>query len=193
MPFLALDQQLFTFINSLPHPYILDEFFLFFSFYPLVTWLILGIVLLFVEEKKDRWFIARLFIALILAGALSSGIIKPLVKRPRPDLSLGNQVIVVSEKPAVLPWNNDYAFPSGHASIAFAGAWVLAHESNRKKNKLRKIVPGWYYVIAILTAISRIYLGKHYPLDVIIGAVLGMGAGWVAWRAVDYVKPPKVS
>lgn len=66
--------------------------------------------------------------------------------------------------------DNSYAFPSGHATIAFAMAYLLAHNEPRRR---------WiFYLLAILISFSRIYLGKHYPLDVLIGSVLGLVIGW---------------
>jgi undecaprenyl-diphosphatase len=184
-----IDTRLFFLINNLPHINFIDQFFLFFSFYPPIIWLVLGVLVIFIEERKDKKFIFRLLLALFLAGILSSGLIKPIIKRPRPDIRHGEKVVIVSEKPAVFFWNNDYAFPSGHASVAFAGAYILAHEVTKKKNSKRKIHPFFYYLIAILTCLSRIYLGKHYPLDVIGGGMLGYLMGFVAWKIVDLVKP----
>lgn len=185
-----IDTRIFFGINNLPHSDILDRFFLFFSFYPVLVWLFFGIIVIIYEERKEKEFLLRLIIALFLAGVLSSGLIKPIIKRPRPDIRHGEKVVIVNEKPAVIFWNNDYAFPSGHTAAAFAGAYILTKEELRKKTKSKKI-SGWiFYLLAILTALSRIYLGKHYPLDVIGGAVMGWMMGWVSWKLVDLVKPP---
>ncbi len=188
---ISLDETLLLIINRLPHPGIVDLFFLFFSFYPLVIWLLIGVMVVVVEERRDKLFIIRLLVALLLAGALASGLIKPIVKRPRPDISLPESVIIVSEKPAAIPWNNDFAFPSGHAAIAFAGAYIVTREetlsSHSKKHspKKRRLMKWLFLSIAYLTAFSRIYLGKHYPLDVLFGGLIGWGMGWFSWRAID--------
>lgn len=179
---LLIDEQFFIFLNQLPHPVWLNYFFLFFSFYPLIVWIVIAAIVIFVEEHYDRWFFPKILFALLIAGFIASGIVKPLVKRPRPDLTLGSEVTLIAEKPAAIPWNNDYAFPSGHAAVAFAGAYVLARE--RKKSR-RKLNPQFKYVfvlIACLTAYSRIYLGKHYPLDTIFGAAIGWSVGWVVYN-----------
>ncbi len=186
-----IDGQIFILINNLPHNYWLDQFFLFFSFYPLVVWLFLGALAILYEEKADIWFGARLILALGMAGFFASVFLKPIIARPRPDIAYKEQVVVVTEKPAVLPWNNDYAFPSGHAAIAFAGAYVLTREENGKKKKHR-LLRLTFLVIAILTALSRIYLGKHYPFDVIVGGAIGWLMGFAGWKLVDLVRPPRV-
>ncbi|KKP59750.1 MAG: Phosphoesterase PA-phosphatase related protein [Candidatus Gottesmanbacteria bacterium GW2011_GWA1_34_13] len=188
-----LDESVFLYLNNLPHNFLLDKFFLFFSFYPVVTWIVIGIIMILFEEKKDKLFIIRLFLALGLAGLLSSGILKPLIKRPRPDLAYGGKVTIIQEKPAVIFWNNDYAFPSGHAAIAFAGAYILTQQAilKAKKSKFNKYTGNFkiFYLIALLTAVSRIYLGKHYPIDVILGGFIGLLMGFVAWKLIDLVFP----
>lgn len=193
-----LDANIFLGINHLPHPTLLNQLFLFFSFYPLIIWLLIGIVVLVIEERRDKVFIVRLILALTLAGSIASGVIKPLVKRPRPDITFGDQVVIVEEKPATLPQNNDFAFPSGHAAVAFAGAYVLMREEtvsvhSKKHSKKGKRVTRWVFLLfALLTAFSRIYLGKHYPLDVVAGGLLGWSVGWVSWNIIDIIRPPRV-
>src|SRR3989344_8244112 len=95
-----IDQQLFFLINGLGHPEYLNQLFLFFSFYPLLIWLLIGIVVFVVEEKREKAFLVRLLLALVLAGGLTSGLIKPVVGRPRPDITFGDQVMIVDEEPA---------------------------------------------------------------------------------------------
>lgn len=193
-----LDVSVFLYLNNLPHTPALDFIFLFFSFYPLIIWMLIGMVVLIVEEKTERLFIVRLALALLIAGALASGFIKPLVRRPRPDLAHGQKVVIIEEKPAAIPWNNDFAFPSGHAALAFAGAYILTREENtdphnrKYHRKRRKLARALFILFAILTGFSRIYLGKHYPLDVFAGALIGWCFGWVVWKLVDLVFPPPV-
>lgn len=188
---LHLDESLFFLINSLPHPPLVDFFFLFFSFYPLVIWLLIGVVVVVVEERKDKLFIVRLILALCLAGALASGFIKPMVRRPRPDKTHGDKVVIVSEKPATIPWNNDFAFPSGHAAVAIAGAYIVTREEtisvhSKKHSRKQKYLMKWiFWTVAFLTAISRVYLGKHYPLDILAGALIGWVVGWLSWKVID--------
>jgi len=186
----SLDVYLFLLINNSRHDVFLDWLFLFFSYYPLAIWVFLGLIITFIEERSDKLLIiSRLLIALVLAGAVASVFLKPVFRRPRPDLSHGTKVTIVSEKPAAIPFNNDFAFPSGHAAVAFAGAFILSREETKKKHKkhskkYKQRVPWIFYTIAILTAFSRIYLGKHYPLDVIGGAIVGVSVGWLTLKLI---------
>lgn len=190
---LAFDEWLFLTINTFFHSELLDSFFLFFSFYPLLIWLLIGGIVAFVEERKDHLFIFKLVVALLGAGFVASVLLKPVVARPRPDLSHGVKVVIVSEKPAAVPFNNDFAFPSGHAAVAFAGAYILTREETRKNHTIhskryKKITPWIFYIFAATTAFSRIYLGKHYPLDVLGGAAIGIGIGFITWWGMSWVR-----
>ena len=62
--------------------------------------------------------------------------------------------------------------PSGHASTSFAGAVVLAALVGRA-------APG-LFTLAVVIALSRVYVGVHYPLDIVAGAALGTAVGLVA-------------
>lgn len=173
-----IDESLFLTINQLPHPPVLDLLFLAFSYNPLVIWMGIGLLVLTLNRGKSRRIFVQLLLALVLAGGLASVLIKPLVGRPRPDITYGEQVIVVKEKPAGIPAHEDFAFPSGHAALAWAGAFVLASQFKLIKKHKSKV---WiFYTLAILTSISRIYLGKHYPLDVLAGGLIGWCMGWLA-------------
>jgi membrane-associated phospholipid phosphatase len=71
---------------------------------------------------------------------------------------------------------HSHSFPSGHATIAFAAATVLAGLVPRGRVA--------FYVLAAAIAWSRVYVGVHYPLDVLAGAVLGTALGYLALRAL---------
>lgn len=156
-----LDQQIFSFVYSLPHPGIITSIAQFLSGIGKagIIWFLIGFVLFIREEKKDH----RFFIPIFLTGGASwvfvDFILKPLIGRPRPTEIL-----------------TDFSFPSGHATIAWAMAIVLSRYEPRWR---------WmFYVLAVLISLSRMYLGVHYPLDVLGGAVLGWGISRVARRFV---------
>ncbi|OGG01569.1 hypothetical protein A2Z33_00105 [Candidatus Gottesmanbacteria bacterium RBG_16_52_11] len=84
----------------------------------------------------------------------------------RPDIWPG--VLVIGSVPP------SYAFPSGHATVAFAMAMVLSDAEPGFR--------GGFYLLAFGIAFSRVYLGVHYPLDVIAGSLLGTAIGWLILR-----------
>ncbi len=162
---LTIDTQLFFTINHLPHSGLIDSFALFLSGIGEagIVWFALGAFLIFREESKDQ----RLFIPLGLAGGLAWSIteliIKPLVARLRPSSAL-DAATVIGGFPL------GYSFPSTHATFAFALATVLSYIEPKWKKGL--------YLLALLISLSRIYLGHHYPGDVIVGGLVGWWIGY---------------
>lgn len=109
------------------------------------------------------------------AGAYNS--LKHLVHRPRPFMQ---QTVILRVSPATASvMGNHSSFPSGHAANAFMVAVLLAERFRRKRYCL--------YGMAALVAFSRIYLGVHYPSDVLMGCLLG----WSITSLMLYLYPPR--
>lgn len=164
---LTLDRQIFFAINHLPHPEWADLIAMVFSgagSYGII-WFLAGALLFVREENRDHTFFLPILLAGAWASVMSSSILKPWVARIRPsDLAA---TIVVSG-------TDGYSFPSTHATFSFA----LAEVMSRYEPRLRFV----WYGVAVCIAVSRIYLGVHYPLDVAAGALLGWGIGAVSYR-----------
>jgi undecaprenyl-diphosphatase len=108
--------------------------------------------------------------AVVAAGAsFISDVLKDIFKRPRPYFTEYADTIIGLSK--------SFSFPSGHATIMFAVAYILSH----RYKKLRKV----FFGIATLVALSRIYMGLHYPSDVIAGAFLGYGCAFVGVKFAE--------
>ena len=94
-----------------------------------------------------------------VVASLVNAVLKYAVGRQRPPS------IVLDPEPLMeVPTTS--SFPSGHAMSSFACAFVLARLAPRLA------IPS--FVLAALIAISRVYVGVHYPLDILVGAVLGV-------------------
>ncbi|MCL4359634.1 phosphatase PAP2 family protein [Patescibacteria group bacterium] len=170
---LSFDKQLFLVVNHLPHTALLNAFFLGLSGIGAVglVWFVLAGILFLREERKHHWF----FAPIVLAGAgsylVAEMILKNLVARPRPSLAMG---AIILGSPST-----DYSFPSGHATIAFAMAVVLS-----------KIEPRWrpvFYLLAVAISFSRLYVGKHFPLDLLGGALAGYAVGHCSWQLARFI------
>jgi undecaprenyl-diphosphatase len=99
-----------------------------------------------------------------LIAHLSSAELRGAIGRPRPPRRF-------PEIQTLVPLPHDASFPSGHASTSFACAVVLAASTSSRR--LRALLLS----LAALISLSRVYVGVHYPLDVIGGAALGTAIG----------------
>jgi undecaprenyl-diphosphatase len=107
---------------------------------------------------RRPWILVPLLAADVAAGVISYAL-RQAIGRERPPL-------VYPEPKPLVSVPNSGAFPSGHTSAAFACATVLAWASPRLRVPL--------FVLAAAIGWSRIYVGVHWPLDVLGGAVLGV-------------------
>jgi len=169
-----LDLKLFRLINQKLSNPVFDWFMPFIS--SKSFWLIpifIGLVLLFWLGKK-RGRIATLLIILTIATAdpFCARVLKPTFKRLRPSHELSD-VRLLGKK------GGKYGFPSNHAANVAGSMLILAFFYRRYKY----LCGG----LALVVGYSRIYLGVHYPTDVLAGFVIGIGisVGWILiWRSL---------
>ncbi len=156
------DISVSQFIASfIPHNSFFNYFFSFLSMkgYSVFIWIVIIVVLLFIEEKRDKkkHFIIYFVVAFLISGLLVTFVIKNVFHRQRP--------VIHSKTYFTCP--ADYSFPSSHAATAFSAALILSAYDKKRRT--------FYYLIAALISLSRIYLECHYLLDVIAGGIIGSG------------------
>ncbi len=124
-------------------------------------------VLLYIFGGENTRKVALLGLAALLVANVAVYFLKFIVAEPRPFLVLPNVDLIVSE-------TEIYSFPSGHSTSSFAVMMVigLKYRLYIKGKTYRLIYP--LLTFASLIAFSRIYIGVHYPLDVLFGAILGI-------------------
>jgi len=113
-------------------------------------------------RRRRRPVVLLTAVAAFLVAALLSALAKITFERPRPPLA-------DSDIDPAIALPDSWSFPSGHATTAFAAAAAIALLCPRAR---------WpALALAALIAVSRVFLGVHFWLDVIAGALLGVGVG----------------
>ena len=135
-------------------------------------WILVALVLLAFKQTRKLGLVCAL--SMIIGLAVTNLVIKNWVARVRPyELVDGLERIIGAQ--------HDWSFPSGHSTNSFACAWVLFRKAPRRYG-----VPA--LVLAILIALSRLYVGVHYPTDVLGGTVIGIASAVIAMVVASRVE-----
>jgi len=121
-------------------------------------WLVIAAVLTVMKRLRPREW-AQLALVFLVTSAITNLVLQPVIGRERPFVR-SLDVAVIGDRPT------SSSFPSGHAANAFAAAVVLSRFASAP-------ALAWW-VLASAIAYSRIYLGVHYPSDVVGGALVGI-------------------
>lgn len=126
------------------------------------------------NNREARRYGLEAGISTVISMAITGGL-KYIVDRPRPAQAYPELIRTYS-------FTDGKSFPSGHTSLAFATATTMAYQAQR-----------WYVSVPVFTwsttiGYSRMRLGKHYPTDVLVGTIIGLGGGilghWVTNKIV---------
>lgn len=156
----SIDLSIFYFFNHTISNPICDWLFILIT--TQTNWYIAyGILIYFLLTKfgwEGRATLVLLILTIVIADQLSSHVVKEVVARVRPCWELSDVRLLV-------PCGGGKSFPSSHAVNNFAFAVVMSYYFRRYR-----VV---FYVVATFIALSRIYVGVHYPSDVVSGAIIG--------------------
>lgn len=137
-----------------------------------IIWILISVILLFF--KKTRRIGGMGLLALLLMLLINNMGLKNLFARPRP-YDVNTAIITLAERPT------SYSFPSGHTASAFSAATVFFRKLPKKYG-----VP--ILILAFLMGLSRIYVGVHYPTDVLGGMLCGIAISYLAtwlWAQIE--------
>ncbi|HEY6166575.1 MAG TPA: phosphatase PAP2 family protein [Verrucomicrobiae bacterium] len=169
----SLDGAAFRFINSSLANGVCDWLMPFFAggrwFYVVLA--VIAALLCWKGGVRGRLFVLMAFLAFVLADVVLCGPVKHAIGRPRPFNTITDARVLVGR-------GVSGSMPSSHAANWGALAMVALIYYGRRA---RFMVP-----LAALVAFSRVYVGVHYPSDVLVGAILGAGAGASAVLLVNW-------
>lgn len=187
---LQLDQDLLLFLNS-HHCTFGDHFFWYAT--NMLYWIplyALFIYMLYRQYGKQIW-LPLLFVAItVLLTDQTSNFIKHSVERLRPthNPQLAQLVQIVNDYRG-----GQYSFPSGHATNTFGVAVFLFRAIQKRRWWLTLAIFGWCTIMTY----SRIYLGVHFPSDILCGAILGtliaLFTSWIFLKIANRLKSHKTS
>ncbi|MBR1798007.1 MAG: phosphatase PAP2 family protein [Clostridiales bacterium] len=144
-----------------------------------VLWIALVLLLIIIPKTRILGHVAGFSLA--IESVINNLILKPVVARIRPYEVIEELILMIEEQ-------KDYSFPSGHSGAAFAvaGAFFFALVlgipglSSDRRYKVFTIV---VLIYATLLSFSRLYVGVHYPTDVLAGIALGLLSGVAGYYA----------
>jgi len=133
------------------------------------------------HKKTGYYMILMLLVTFGLGDLIASRIIKPAVERVRPcnEISLANKII------HRVPCGSGKSFPSSHATNHFGIAVFLIGLFYEKWKPILPLSLGWAFIISF----AQIYVGVHYPIDTIVGALLGTCIGLFTFYIYKKIRP----
>ena len=129
-----------------------------------MIWIVATIVLLIPKKTRKAGIMSA--VALLGSLIINNNIVKNIVQRPRPFVTFTDLQIII-------PTPSEFSFPSGHTSSSFAAAAVFYRHLPKKLGLPSVILAG-------LIGFSRLYVGVHYPTDVIAGVLMGILLSYLA-------------
>lgn len=149
------------------------------SFWKFITslgdsgWFWLTVSLLLLIPRKTRKAGITAIVAIAIGALITNVMLKNLVARTRPYEVVQGLTLLIERQ-------HDFSFPSGHTCASFAAALVYY-----------RLLPRFWgiasIILAALIAFSRLYVGVHYPSDVLVGLLVGAFAAWASIRIVEYI------
>ncbi len=143
-----------------------------------VVWMTVLVATAFLWASRHRYSAALLWVA-VLGGTVLNILLKNSFNRPRPQL---------------FEWRTPHAglssFPSGHAMTSFVVYWTLAYLLTRLETSvvLRRLTWLLAIVVILLIGVTRLYLGVHYPSDVLAGFVIGFAWATFCATGIEVVR-----
>lgn len=169
---MSVEQQLMELISQ-NRVDILNYVFKFLSYSGevMIVWLVITFFLLYRSKKLDQ--LKFIIPAYLITFIISQLILKNIIQRPRPFLA-DDAITTIVMQPL------SYSMPSSHSASSFVAATLLSYYFPKYR------IP--FFILAFSIAFSRVYIGVHYPSDIFVGALLGIGVGLITVYVIKKVK-----
>ena len=162
------EAELLLFIQNYIRQDWMDGFWKFITMLGNSGWFWIAVSLLLIVPKKTRGIGITALIALAVGALITNVALKNIIARTRPYELIDGLVLMIEKQ-------SDFSFPSGHTCASFAASVVYL-----KMMPKRYGVP--FVVLAVLITFSRLYVGVHFPTDVLGGLMIGIFSAWAALR-----------
>ncbi len=170
---MGIDFFLFQQINQFAGTWwLLDNLAIFFAKY--FGYILIACLFAFLIKKISKYWpmVVKAITAAVLARFIIVNIIRWLLPRPRPFIE--NEINLLLS-PSALP-----SFPSGHAAFFFALSYIV-YSYNKKAGI-------FFFISAFLISFSRVFVGLHWPSDIITGALVGIFSAWLILKIFKVIK-----
>ena len=137
-----------------------------------ILWIALTLLMLCFQKTRRTGVTCA--ISMVIGLIVANLILKNWVARVRP-------YVTIEELELMIEPQKDWSFPSGHATNSFACGWVMFRTMKKRYGVLA-------LVMAILITLSRIYVGVHYPTDILAGTAIGICAAEAAIALVKQLR-----
>jgi undecaprenyl-diphosphatase len=166
-----LDKVTFLLINKLLANSVTDSLMPFFTndTFLRVVFVLIIVSLLIFGNKRNRWLVLFVGLTLLLTDQASAALIKPLIARARPC-----HLFSADEINLLVGCGSGYSMPSAHAANTFGQAALLSMYVRYTRWPL--------YLFATIVALSRVFVGVHYPGDIIVGGMVGYLIGKIVGK-----------
>ena len=173
---IEFDEAMSSFIYN-SHSNLIDHFMIMLSTYGReIVWVAVIVFMSIFTGWKGKKIALIIVISFLIIMPLNT-LFKYFFERPRPSIEV--------QELGILP-KNDFAYPSGHASIVSGGAAILLILFRKEKELLFSLILA---AEAALVCISRIYVGDHFLFDVVGGILLGVGISLMSISFSRYLDP----
>lgn len=176
-----LDTKILLFLNGIQSAYF-DNFMTMYT--GRFIWCAMYATMLYALFRRFSWKVAlgytlAIVLVIVISDQLVASVIRPYFERLRPS----NPNNPISEFIYIVNGyrGGKYGFPSCHAANSFALAMITSLIFSSRKYSI------FIFIWAFINSYSRLYLGVHYPGDLLVGAIIGITVGWIVYHIAHYI------